>query len=218
MYAFAMPLRAIDQQMTRSEFISEWASHSYDPTSGSFISLCHKKVAQDDCQCHDAWILNMHSFTPAWQSGATAELFILGYCLTGTNMKRLVSYRVQLHFPHEYDSSSSVQLSLVGAGCTLSPVLPWDKSCMFNSGHIVCLRERVSCFRLFTNMDGPLCIMELEDHPWHRDGGDAFSASVEPFSGKIVMVSNQRLVSYRFQSTADRDCGEETTSGSSVAA
>ena len=200
--------------MTHSSLFTEWAEYNHDPMSGSFISLAHKDVPSDEGQHYGTWVLTMHSFTPTWKLGGPAELFILGYCLTGSNVKRLVSYRVHLNFSQ--DQSSGVELSLVDAGCTLTPVLPWDKSCMFNSGHIICLRERVSCFRLFTNMDEPLCILELEDHPWLCDGDGPFSTSVDPFSGKVVVVSDRQLVTYRFHSTAGKDNGEEARNGPSI--
>ena len=149
----------------------------------------------------------MHSFKPTWKMDAPTELFILGYCLTGTKVKRLISYRVQLKFPEVQRTSNGsngscsqeVVLTLIDAGCALTPVLPWDKSCMFNSGTIICLREQMRCFSLFKNTDEPLCELELENHPWLLDGNGPFATAVDPWSGKIVVVSNQRLLSYRFE-------------------
>ena len=215
-----MPLTALDGHWTFSNHFSDWHNYAYNPHDGPMVSLSHpsvpeKQVGESVSEAgmfspdDGIWILSTHVFKPSWKPDAPTEMFIIGYSLAWAKVKRLISYRVHLNFSLPPAPTTpggpmlkhfpDVRLTLVDASCADAPSLPWDKQCVFNSGHLICLRKPMRCFKLFTNERQPVCELEVEDHPWEWNSMHPVVTSVDPWSGRIIAATKGCLLIYRIE-------------------
>ena len=214
-----MPISTLDGRWTYSNQFSDWKTYAYNPSNGPMCSLAHPDVPATQSESPSEagpfspddgiWILSTHVFKPSWKPDAPTEMFIVGYSLAWAKLKRLISYRVQLNFSQPPAPKTpggpmtpffpDVQMTLVDASCALAPSLPWDKHCVFNSGHIICLRKPMRCFALFTNERQPLCELEIENHPWEWNTMHPVVTSVDPWSGRILAATKGCLLVYRIE-------------------
>lgn len=219
LFTFAMPIANLDGLWTYSNQFSDWGTHSYRASDGPMCSLTHPDIPSTQSESpresgsfspdDGIWILSTHIFKPSWKPDAPMEMFIIGYSLAWAKLKRLISYRVQLSFSHFLQPESKpapiipsfpdVQMTLVDASCAYAPSLPWDKHCVFNSGHVICLRKPMRCFALFTSEMQPLCELEIENHPWEWNSMHSVVTSVDPWSGKVLAATKGCLLVYRIE-------------------
>lgn len=77
------------------------------------------------------------------------------------------------------------KLSLVEQACAPASTVPWNPSCIANSGHIITSHDQAYCFKLFRNGEQPHTTVDLgmELDP----GMEPTLASVEPWSGSLVI-------------------------------
>ena len=203
---FAMPLSILTGFLTKGQRFSDWRRFSYDAETGPNTTLSHDKVNLTLDRSNAIMILGMHAFTPMWKRDALFEVYIFGFGITVDRGKRVVSYRVQLAPPSHgcLDSenhgvrSMEDRIALIDAGCARTSILPWNRSCVTNSGLLVMLKEELQCYSLFQNSSQPQAEIGLERHP--RDCGDyRFVTAVDPWSGKFAVLSSRQLTLYHFE-------------------
>ena len=77
------------------------------------------------------------------------------------------------------------KLSVLEQTCAPASTVPWNPSCIANSGHIITVHDKAYCFRLFDQGPQPRSAVELGIET--NAGMEPTLCSVEPWSGSVVI-------------------------------